>query len=145
MRHAMHAAKIAIYLLGAALLVAALTAMPKRLLFSGGQSYNFYLGEGSKNCRVVTTDGESASITRLTLSDVCGESASYPSDYDWQNLLASLNGDVLFTEELDDSVNYYCKANLPYSVNLYGKEVNLHICVKQSGIMVGSPIIFGGY
>ena len=48
-------------------------------------------------------------------------------------------------EKLSGSVNYYCTADLPYSVELYGTEINLHICIKQSGVTVASPIIFGGY
>ena len=59
--------------------------------------------------------------------------------------LRKVGGEIVFVEELSDSVNYYCRADLPYSVNLYGEEINLHICVKQSGVKIASPIIFGGY
>ena len=123
---------------------ALLTALPQRLAFSGGESYVFYVGNTSKDCRVVTCSAEEAGITRLTLSDVCGESSTF-STLDIDKFLESVDGEILFTEELSDSVNYYCKANLPYSVNLYGKQINLHICLKQEGVTVASPIIFGGY
>ena len=144
MRKIANAIKIIAAIAAAALIALALAVLPQRLAFRGGDSYTFYLGNTSKNCRVVTADGQSAQLTRLTLKDVCGESATY-SSFDWQSYLNEIGGKVLFVEELDDSVNYYCEANLPYSVKLYDKEVNLHICVKDSGITIGTPIIFGGY
>ncbi len=128
----------------ALLTVAAIVILPQRLLFYGGESYRFYLGDTSKDCREVYSDGNSAPLTRLTLKDVNGESAVYP-ELDIPAFLEKVDGEILFTEELADSVNYYCKANLPYSVTLYGQEINLHICVKESSVTVASPIIFGGY
>ena len=131
-------------LFAAALIVLALTALPNRLAFRGGESYSFYVGDTSKNCRVVTANGNTAALTRLTLKGVCGESATY-SSFDWQAYLDEVNGTVLFVEELSDSTNYYCKADLPYFVELYSQEVNLHVCVKDGCVIIGTPIIFGGY
>ena len=79
-----------------------------------------------------------------TFSDVRGEATSYPS-LDIEKFLERTGGEILFEERLSDSVNYYCSADLPYSVQLYGKTVNLHICVRDDGVTVGSPVIFGGY
>lgn len=118
--------------------------LPNRLVFKGGESYRFYLGDTSLSCREVFCDRASAPLLRLTLKDINGESATY-SSLDLDGFLKSVGGEILFTETLEDSVNYYCKANLPYSVELYGKEINLHICVKADGVTVASPIIFGGY
>ena len=83
-------------------------------------------------------------MKRLALKDVCGECAYY-SQFDLEEFLSSVGGEVVFCEQLEDSVNYYCKADLPYSVKLYGEEINLHVCVKSEGVKVASPIIFGGY
>ena len=127
----------------AGVLLAVFTLFQAELCFKGAESYAFFCGDTSKNCKEVRTSGNAA-FKKLTLSDICGESAEY-SDLDIESFLASVNGEIVFTETLSDSVNYYCTADLPYSVLLYGKEINLHICVKQSGIKVGSPIIFGGY
>ena len=113
------------------------------LCFEGAESYTFFCGDTSKNCREVRTSGN-AMLKKLTLSDICGESAEY-SSLDIDKFLASVNGEIIFVETLSDSVNYYCKADLPYSVNLYGEQINLHICVRENGIKVASPIIFGGY
>ena len=144
MRRISQSIKITAALIAAALIALAITVLPQRLAFRGGDSYSFYLGDTSKNCRTVTASGSKAMLTRLTLTNVCGESATY-SSFDWQSYLNEIGGKILFTEELSDSVNYYCEADLPYSIDLYGRQVNLHICVKESGVMIGTPIIFGGY
>lgn len=127
-----------------ALLIALLVVLPQRLAFRGAEQYTFFTGKTSSDCRIVTTDCKDAPLIRLTLDNICGESATY-GNLDIDKFLQSVNGEVLFTETLSDSTNYYCRADLPYSVALYGQTVNLHICVKESGVTVASPIIFGGY
>jgi hypothetical protein len=111
--------------------------------FAGGENYTYYTGNGSQNCQIVTFD-KFDPIKRISLKNVCGEGCEYQgSDVQW--ILAEYNAEIVFTETLCDSVNYYCRAPLPYSTILYGKEINLHICVKGEKIKVASPIIFGGY
>lgn len=136
--------KLLITLLLAALILCAVTALPCRLLFGGGDCYRFYLGDTSLNCKEVSVGGASAPLTRLFLTKVNGESATYQS-LDIEKFIKSVNGEIVFLEKLEDSVNYYCKASLPYSIELYGQEINLHICVKEDSVTVASPIIFGGY
>lgn len=125
-------------------LTAALAVLPQRLLFRGGDSYRFYLGDTSADCEEVFADGGLAPLTRLTLKNVNGESAVYDT-LDIEAFLNAVGGEIVFTEELSDSVNYYCRVDMPYSVTLYGEEINLHICVKDGSVTVASPIIFGGY
>ena len=127
----------------AGILLGVFTVFQAKLCFKGAESYAFFCGDTSKNCREVRAS-RNAVLKKLTLTDICGECAEY-SALDIESFLASVNGEIIFTETLSDSVNYYCKADLPYSVTLYGTEINLHICVRQNGIKVGSPIIFGGY
>lgn len=129
--------------LAAGAFIAALALLPSRLCFESGESYTFFCGDSSKNCREVVSYGNAA-LKKLTLTDVCGECTEYP-ELDVDGFLRKVGGEIVFVEELSDSVNYYCRADLPYSVNLYGEEINLHICVKQSGVKIASPIIFGGY
>lgn len=130
--------------IAAAAVFAALAVLPRRLLFQGSDYYCFYTGDTSRNCREIRADSDEAAIMRVTLKNVCGESATY-SSLDLDEFLQSVDGEVIFTETLSDSVNYYCRANLPYSVEINGREINLHVCVKTSGTTVASPIIFGGY
>ena len=127
----------------AAIFIAVLACVPSKLCFKSGESYTFFCGDSSKNCKEVTVNSN-AGLKKLTLKDVCGESTVYP-EFDLDEYLKSVDGEIVFVEELSDSVNYYCKANLPYSVNLYGGEINLHVCVKADSVKVASPIIFGGY
>ena len=135
--------KLLSVMLAAGAFIAALALMPTKLCFESGESYTFFLGDSSKNCREVTVT-ENAGLKRLTLHGVCGEGTIY-SELDLDSFLLSVEGEIVFEERLTDSVNYYCKANLPYSVNLYGEEINLHICVRENSVKVASPIIFGGY
>ena len=129
--------------LAACVFVAALALIPSKLCFKSGESYTFFCGDSSKNCREVTVNSN-AGLKKLTLKDVCGESTVY-AEFDLDEYLNSVDGEIVFVEELSDSVNYYCKANLPYSINLYGEEINLHVSVKTDSVKVASPIIFGGY
>lgn len=129
--------------IAAGVLIAVIVICEARVCFKNGDSYTFFVGDTSKNCREVRIS-DNAALKKLTLSDICGECAEY-SELDIESYLNSVNGEIVFAETLSDSVNYYCKADLPYSVKLYGEEINLHICVKNNGVKVGSPIIFGGY
>lgn len=127
----------------AAVTVAAIAFLPSRSCFGGGENHTFYIGTSSADCREVSCVAN-PELERLALADVCGESAEY-ADFDLEEFLKMVNGKILFKEELSDCVNYYCSADLPYSVCLYGKTVNLHICLRGKRAKVGSPIIFGGY
>lgn len=127
----------------AGVVIAAIAILPSRICFSGAESYTFFCGDTSKNCREISTAGNADGL-KLVLDGVCGECAVY-DELDVAAFLKSVNGKIKFTETLSDSVNYYCSADLPYKVTLYGEEINLHICVKTETITVASPIIFGGY
>lgn len=139
----MRLAKITFTAICAAAIVCALAFLPSRLCFENGVSYTFYCGTSSADCREITVS-QNAALARLGLKDVCGEAAVYV-DFDLGSFLDSVGGEIIFTEELSDSVNYYCSAELPYSVNLYGYTINLHICMREDSAKVASPIIFGGY
>ncbi|MDE6557558.1 MAG: hypothetical protein K2K39_00465 [Clostridia bacterium] len=144
MRAIKHAAVVCFTFAAAVVLVFALAVLPNRLAFKGAESYSFFVGNTSKNCRVVTCSAQNASLTRLTLGEISGESATF-SSLDIDNFLEGVKGEIVFTETLSDSVNYYCTADLPYSVFIYETKINLHICVKEDSVTVASPIIFGGY
>jgi hypothetical protein len=130
-------------LLVAFVLICAVVFLQNKLLFRGGENYTFYVGDSSSNCAIVPA-GDNPALTKLTLSYISGECAFF-ENLNVDEFISELGGQIEFIEELDDSVNYYCSAPLPYSVTLYGKTINLHVCVKEQGITVASPIIFGGY
>ena len=127
----------------AALMLCALAVLPARVCLTNGSNHVFYCGTSSADCReykpVFNSEAE-----RLLLLNVCGESAEY-KDLDIESYLQSVEGKILFSERTDNAVNYYCSAKLPYSVIIKGYSVNLHICVRENDVKVGTPIIFGGY
>lgn len=135
--------KLSVAAFAAVAIIAALAFMPERLCFKGGERYVFYCGTSSADCREVY-GGDSAALTRLTLKEVCGESVEY-ENFSLSDFLNEYGAEIAFVEEGEDYINYYCTADLPYSVELYGRQINLHVCVRGKRAKVGSPIIFGGY
>lgn len=139
----MRAFKMLILTLSALLIIAAAGALPVKPCFEGGSGYTFYCGTSSADCKCVTAT-VSPAAEKLRLKNICGESADF-ENFGLESFLKKYGAEVVFTEETDGATNYYCTADLPYSVNLYGKEINLHVCVRGGSARVASPIIFGGY
>ncbi len=139
----MQLARLFFLTMSAVFVIAAVAFMPQNLCFESGDTYTFYCGTSSADCKVVTVQSF-ASAHKLCLKNVCGESTEY-ENFDMESFLESVGGKVVFEEEFSDGVNYYCTADLPYSVELYDRKINLHIAVKGNAAKVASPIIFGGY
>ena len=139
----MHFIKLSVTALFAALIIFAIAALPNSVCFNSGYNYVFYCGTSSADCRVVRADGN-AKLTRLFLNDVCGEGAEYKR-LNIDDFLSSFGGEIIFSESAAGITNYYCSANLPYSVAIDGAVINLHIAVCENSVKVGTPIIFGGY
>ena len=134
--------KVCAVSLGAAVFIAAIALLSSGQCFENGREYSLFAGDTSKNCKEILSSNPT--LDKLLIKDVCGECAVFDS-LDVDGLLEQVSGKIVFEERLSDSVNYYCKADLPYSVQLYGEEINLHICVRKDSVKVASPIIFGGY
>ncbi|MDE7082836.1 MAG: hypothetical protein K2O89_03945 [Clostridia bacterium] len=139
----MQLARLLFLTISAVFVLAAVAFLPQNLCFDSGNAYTFYCGTSSADCKVVTVQNF-ASLQKLCLKDVCGESTDY-DNFDLESFLESVGGKVVFKEEFSDGVNYYCTANLPYSVTLYNHTINLHVAVRGDTARVASPIIFGGY
>ena len=139
----MHYLKLSLATVAAVLIIFAIAALPKRICFGGGENYVFYCGTSSSDCKTVRAD-KNAKLTRIFLNNVCGEGAEF-EELDINEFLLSVDGKVIFSESVAGITNYYCSANLPYSVTVDGAEINLHIAVCENTVKVGSPIIFGGY
>ena len=139
----MRLAKLLLLTISAVFVLAAVAFFPEKLCFEGGKTYTFYCGTSSADCKIVTVNGL-AGFEKTCLKNVCGECTDY-ENFDLKSFLKNVGGKVAFVEELSDSTNYYCTANLPYSAKLYGKEINLHVSVRGDTARVASPIIFGGY
>ena len=72
----MRALKLGALMIIAAAVCAAAVSLPKHTAFECGESYTFYLGSSSSNCRVMTVD-DNAGLVLLTLKDVRGEATTY--------------------------------------------------------------------
>lgn len=139
----MRAVKLSLVAIFSALIIFGIASLPQRICFSGGENYEFYCGTSSSDCKIIRAD-KYAKLTRIFLSDVCGEGTQF-EQLDIDGFLASVDGKIIFSESAAGITNYYCSANLPYSVVIDGAEINLHIAVCENSVKVGSPIIFGGY
>lgn len=126
----------------AAIILCAIAVFPQRICFNGGENYVFYCGTSSADCREVYASFPP--LERVALKDICGESAEF-FNFELEPFLEKYGAEVVFTEEGDGYKNYYCRADLPYSAELYGEKINLHVCVRGKNAKAGSPIIFGGY
>ena len=63
-------------------------------------------------------------------------------------MLSRYDAEIVFTEKFDEAggISYYCYSpKLKKPILLDGKFVNLHVVVKSEDIVLGSPIVFGGY
>lgn len=139
----MQLARLFLLTISAVFVLAAVAFMPQNLCFESGDTYTFYCGTSSADCKVVTVQNF-ASAKKLSLKNVCGESTDY-RNFDLESFLKSVDGKVVFEEKFSDGVNYYCTAKLPYSVEINNQKINLHVSVRGDTARVASPIIFGGY
>ena len=81
---------------------ACLTAFNSNTCFAEGESYTFFCGDTSRDCRIITVES-GAALKKLTLRGINGESTAYP-ELDIAEFLDEVNGQIIFTEELTDSV-----------------------------------------
>ncbi len=121
-------------------LVAAVWLMRKAPLFAGASNYTLYLGTSSAG-QIVTS---SPAKDKLCYS-VRGESGEYEGDC-YEQLKNKFQAKLLLSEEACGVKNYYLYSpKLGKTIKIGGKNVNLHVAVKENTTAVGTPIIFGGY
>lgn len=85
-------------------------------------------------------------ITFYNLFKRDGVSASLTNDYNYQIIVKKLDAKIVHRFN-DGSVNnlYYYTEKLPKKEIINGKAVNLHFAITENNIVVGTPIIYGGY
>lgn len=82
----------------------------------------------------------------FSLNNVKGQAFFVEKNFDVQSFLKKYNAQILFGEEIDGGISYYCYSKLiPYSATVKHKRVNIQIYRKNDGVKVGSPIIFGSF
>ena len=114
-----------------------LSALP---VFAGGEGYELYLGDNSSAPVLMTDD---PALDKLTHT-VVGESARFEGDR-YEELKERFRAKLLFSECMDGATHYYLYSPLLGSgVEIKGHSVNLHIAVRESRTVAGTPLIFGG-
>ncbi len=111
-------------------------------------SRNFYLYSPSSQAEI------KKELAWYEWSEIEGESVEYAIlEGAGTDLLAyarekfqDLGGVEAFVEEVDGTVSVYGYAPKLYGgITLYGERVNLHVAARADRLVVGSPIIFGGF
>ncbi len=112
-------------------------------LSSYGEAITVYTKSASSNAEIITTKPSSV----LFFNDVRGESVVVDSNrFNAKQILDSYGATVRFSEVVDGVTSYYAYTDkLPYSQNICGYTVNLHVAVCGERTVIGTPIIFGGY
>ena len=71
---------------------------------------------------------------------------SFDKNFNYKNLLDSLDCKFICEESLDDvkSIYFYSKSLSKFEI-IKGEKVNLQIAISKDEIVIGTPIIYGGY
>ena len=102
------------------------------------EKVNIVKGEKSK--------GSFKSQVNYPFVEKTGVYKSFDLDYDYVALLEKLDAKLIHTESLSDVKSYYFYTkNLSKIEIVNGQKVNLQIAVSNKNIVVGTPIIYGGY
>lgn len=111
------------------------TAFP----LEGEKEYYLY---ASSSQAVIKSD-----VSILDLPFVHGESVRINSaDGVLEDVLIKYSARVVRVEEFAGGVSYYCYSpKLKKGIVIEGVAINLQIAVKGESVVLGTPIIFGGY
>ncbi|MFR5101675.1 MAG: YwmB family TATA-box binding protein [Christensenellaceae bacterium] len=125
--------------------------------FSGGRStYYLYspssqaeISETLELCDLAALSGESVVYLDVgakgSLTEE-GKGLSAEGKEIAEKIIKRYRAKLCFAEEISETVSYYCYSPmLKGGVVLRGKKINFHIAVRTESIVLGTPIIFGGY
>ena len=109
-------------------------------LYGGKEYYLYSASSGAEITREVSL----ADLPFLKGERACVETTD--GNRVLEETLARYNAEILRTETGEFGVSYYCYSpKLKNGLILEGKTINLHIVVKTGEVLLGTPIIFGGY
>ena len=109
--------------------------------------------QGARTFYLDSASSQGLIKTELSLSDlprVRGESVFFSCVGDGEQaalgIFEEYGGRVVFVETVGGVTSYYGYADgLGKPIALYGRKINLHVAVEKSRVVVGTPIIFGGF
>ncbi len=103
--------------------------LEEAIIVKGGKSSGSFTSE--INCPYIEKDGVYK---------------SFDKSYNYSNLLKSYGAKLLFIESCNGVTNYYYYSKKISSKEVFkNKKVNIQVAVTSDNIVIGSPIIYGGY
>ena len=65
---------------------------------------------------------------------------------DYEKVLSKFDATVKFTEKVDGVTSLYAySSKIKTYIIVKGQKINLHIALKNTGMKIGSPLIFGSF
>lgn len=119
-----------------------------KTVFPAGKNYVFYRGSASSEAKIFSCPPAFAPVYKYMFSSsLTGESTTYAAgEYPAAEIVKNYEAEVLFTETVCGTVNYYCYTEkLGDTVKIGEYAVNLHIAENAAQTAAGTPIIFGGF
>lgn len=115
----------------------------ERPIFSSfSNNFDVYTKNSSSNAEIVKADN----LTYSLIIGKVGESCKIEGEFDLQQFLEEMKAEIVMVEEFSEGINYYAYTNkIRYLEYVKGNLVNLQVFIGNSGVTVGSPLIFGSF
>ena len=124
--------------LGVIAYIYAQNALSELASLEGEKTY--YVGVAASNAYILNEKDAG-----VFLDKVKGESCRV-NDMGVETIMKEYKAAEVFVEEAEGTTSYYCFSPLlKRSVIIKGREINLHIAVKNDEVTVGTPLIFGSF
>ena len=112
----------------------------------GEGTHTFYLYNKSSNAKIITLLENSASNFTYFKNDLKGEIVIFYDNQKASALIKNLNAKKVFIESGEDFYcEYYYSKKIRDYIVIDGKKINLHVSYSKDYVLVGTPIIFGGF
>ena len=115
----------------------------KPVFFGYAERFEIYLLNASSTAQIV----EISEKDYKAFNGIKGESCKIQSEnFSVEKFFSEFCAEIIFEEHTAFGTSYYgFSPKIKYRKQILDKTVNLHIFVGESGVTVGSPIIFGSF
>lgn len=105
--------------------------------------YEIYLNDGSSLSEIVSIGKKDY----FFIKNVKGESCKIDKEgFDVEEFFQEFDAVILFTETTDCGVSYYgYSPRVRYREMIKGYTVNLHVCISETQVTAGAPLIYGSF
>ncbi len=134
--------KIALYFCSVLILVFIGISNQIPVFFGYSNNFEIYTKNPSSNAVIVQANSNEYRL----ISNKVGESCKIKGKFDLSSFLQEMGAKVVLSEKTAQGVSYYAYSDdIKYGATIYGKAVNLHVFIGDTGVTVGSPLIFGSF